>query len=226
MRLIFGLAWKVVWDGMGVKNRPAPLYFSYATGLGGDRRVLACRLLRGSTGLLLFRVNVLSAVGGPWTSWAWALGGPVGGWAVSVFAPGFAARAPGTTGVWRDGRRSRSRFPSLERLMVVGCVNEREDAEDDRCTSNASSGRPMPRIASMTATSPAAKSSGLADRGFRDPRSVATAAATGNSTTERPTGFSPGSRSPGSRSKRSTTTPPTASRPRPASSPSGVSTSP
>jgi hypothetical protein len=38
---------------------------SYATRLGGHRSVLACQPLRGSTQRLLFRVNVLTAVGRP-----------------------------------------------------------------------------------------------------------------------------------------------------------------
>jgi hypothetical protein len=38
---------------------------SYATGLGGYPGVVACRLLRGETCLLLFRVNSATAVGGP-----------------------------------------------------------------------------------------------------------------------------------------------------------------
>jgi hypothetical protein len=55
-------------------EQSAPLYYSYdrrcfgmsyATGLGGHPCVLACRLLRGLTGLLLNRVNTATAVVGP-----------------------------------------------------------------------------------------------------------------------------------------------------------------
>jgi hypothetical protein len=44
----------------------ARLGMSYATELGGHPCVVACRLGRDSTCLLLFRVNVIAAVGGPW----------------------------------------------------------------------------------------------------------------------------------------------------------------
>jgi hypothetical protein len=46
---------------VGFKNEKiiSQLKLSYATGLGGDTRVLACRPLRGSTYLLLDRVTLL-----------------------------------------------------------------------------------------------------------------------------------------------------------------------
>ena len=53
-------------------EQPAPLYYSYATWLGGHPRVLACRPLRAVHQRLLFRVNSATVVGGPWFGEAWA----------------------------------------------------------------------------------------------------------------------------------------------------------
>jgi hypothetical protein len=51
--------------GPGPLRWPGLLQFSYATGLGGHPRVLACRTLRAVNHRLVNRVNVFAAVGRP-----------------------------------------------------------------------------------------------------------------------------------------------------------------
>jgi len=62
-----GVGWDEVEERwLGTRwERPAPLYSSYATRLGGYRSVLACLPLRAVNQRLLDRVNTPTAVGGP-----------------------------------------------------------------------------------------------------------------------------------------------------------------
>jgi hypothetical protein len=104
---------------------------SYATRLGGHRSVLACQPLRGSTQRLLFRVNVLTAVGRPRSTNCGApismllaggakrSGGPDGGsCAVTNLTGRRATWWPGEAG-WR-GAAATSQISKVQPRRMVG----------------------------------------------------------------------------------------------------------